>query len=405
MRFKLLSLTAAVALSGPVLLNPLPAEAQRRPAERVTSAQQGSWDLLGETRVGFGVDRDVISIGRSETDYRNRSYDKLRLNAERGDVRMREVKLRYINGVTEDIPAERMLRAGESMILDLRERRSFLSQIELTYGARESGGGFLGRWNQPRVKVYGLNRGSGLPPRDLAGWDEIGQTLTGRGDDNVTITVGRREGRFGQLRLRNEGQPLTLRSAAVRFGNGETQTIRLDGQRLETGETTRGIDVDGQQRFIERIVLRFDRLSGPVRGAVTAFGNPAPGAGRTPPPATRVEPQRSWVPLGEQTVTFRGDRDVIKLGNDENWYRTRSFDKLHFISAQGDIQLEEIRITYINGYAETVRVNREITRSAALTLDLPGRRSYLKEIEMRYRTSPGSDARGLVRVFGEPVTR
>jgi hypothetical protein len=396
---RLKSLLAALVL---LFAGLLPAAAQRATGQRAPVGS-GNWELLGETNVGFGVDRDVISVGQSEEHFRTRSYERLRLTAERGAVTFRGLKLRYINGYVEDIAADRTLQPGESFIVELNNRRSFLSQIELTYAARD-GGGFFGRWNRPRVKVYGDNRGS-LPPAEVAGWDEIGRTLTGRGDDQVTISVGRREGRFGQIRLRNEGQPLDIRGLSVRFGNGETQTIPLR-ESLGAGELSRAIDVEGRQRFIERIVVRFQPLRGPNRGALVAFGNPAPGSDRTaPPPASRVEPQRSWVLLGEQSVTFRGDRDVIKLANDETWYRTRSFDKLHFISAQGDIQLEEIRITYINGYTETVRVNREIKRSAALTLDLPGRRSYLKEIEMRYRTSPGSDARGLVRVFGEPVTR
>ena len=44
-------------------------------------AQRGggdAWELLGEEQVGFGNERDVINIGRSEEYFRNRSYRRLR---------------------------------------------------------------------------------------------------------------------------------------------------------------------------------------------------------------------------------------------------------------------------------------------------------------------------------------
>ena len=37
-------------------------------------ARERGWELLGEQRVGFRVDRDVIRIGQSEDWYRTRRY-------------------------------------------------------------------------------------------------------------------------------------------------------------------------------------------------------------------------------------------------------------------------------------------------------------------------------------------
>lgn len=263
------------------------ASAQRRPPVQPAAA----WELLGETNVGFGVDRDVISLGRAEDHFRNRSYGRLRIVAERGDVRIREIRVRYINGYTEDIRLERSLRGGESVVVDLPERRSFLSQIELVY-QREGGiGGIIGRWNRPRIKVFGENRGGlGLPDRPRP-------------------------------------------------------------------------DVVGDGR----------------------------------PP--------NWTKLGEAQVSARQDRDVIRISYDEEWYRTRGFDKLHFVSTGGDVQMRDIRITYINNYQETVRVDRGVRRGANLTVDLPGRRSYLKEIEMTYRARTPGGPRGQMSVYGEEATR
>ncbi len=253
--------------------------AAQRPFRPVTT---GTWESLGETLVGFGVARDVITIGHSDDHFRNRSYDQLRLAAERGDVQMSIVRLRYINSYQEDIPFTQLVRSGQSVVLPLPERRSFLSQIELIYSGRaEAGtGGLISGWQRPRMKVFGFNTRAGLP---------------------------------------------------------------------------------------------------------------------APPPV--IGP--NWTLLGENTVRFRGAREVLRLSNDEGWYRTRSFDKLHFRVSDGDVDMREIRIGYINGHTETIRVARNLRRETDLTVDLPGERSYLRQIEMTYRARPGSWQRPTLKVYGE----
>jgi hypothetical protein len=268
----------ALTISVAAQMAALPAAAQRptRPAS------SGTWELLGETLVGFGVARDVISMGHADDHFRNRSYDQLRLAADRGDVQMSIVRLRYINGYQEDIPFTQLVRSGQAVVLPLPERRSYLSQIELIYSGRaEAGtGGLISGWKRPRMKVFGFNTRAGLP---------------------------------------------------------------------------------------------------------------------SPPPV--VGP--NWTLLGENSVRFRGEREVLRLSNDEQWYRTRSFDKLHFRVSDGDVDMREIRIGYINGHTETIRVARNLRRDTDLTVDLPGQRSYLRQIEMTYRARPGSWQRPTLKVFGE----
>lgn len=274
LRHIILALTIGVAAQ----MAAMPAVAQR-PSRAVAT---GTWELLGETLVGFGVARDVISIGQSDDHFRNRSYDQLRLEAERGDVQMSIVRLRYINGYQEDIPFTQLVRSGQSVVLPLPERRSFLAQIELIYSGRaEAGtGGLITGWKRPRMKVFGFNTRAGLP---------------------------------------------------------------------------------------------------------------------VPPPVTGP----NWTLLGENTVRFRTEREILRLSNDEDWYRTRSFDKLHFQVSDGDVDMREIRIGYINGHTETIRVTRNLRRGTDLTVDLPGERSYLRQIEMTYRARPGSWQRPKLKVFGE----
>ena len=46
-----------------------------------------------------------------------------------------------------------------------------------------------------------------------------------------------------------------------------------------------------------------------------------------------------WILLGEKTVGFRVDRDVIGIGQSEDWYRDRAFRRLHLVAEGNDIHL------------------------------------------------------------------
>ena len=64
-----------------------------------------------------------------------------------------------------------------------------------------------------------------------------------------------------------------------------------------------------------------------------------------------------------------------------------------------------LRLVYLNGHAEELRVNRRIRSGGDLRVNLRGDRSYLKQIEMTYRSRPNFEGQAVVRVFGEPARR
>ena len=64
-----------------------------------------------------------------------------------------------------------------------------------------------------------------------------------------------------------------------------------------------------------------------------------------------------------------------------------------------------LRIVYLNGHAQDLRVDRRIKAGSDLRVDLRGDRSYLKQIEMTYRSRPNFEGQAVVRVFGEPARR
>ena len=108
-----------------------------------------------------------------------------------------------------------------------------------------------------------------------------------------------------------------------------------------------------------------------------------------------------WVLLGEQTVGFGIDRDVVEIGQSEEWFRNRSFRALHFVAERNDIHMISIRLVYLNGYDEDFRIDRLIREGEELPLDLGGERSYLRRVEMVYRSRPDFRGQAVIKVFGE----
>jgi hypothetical protein len=112
-----------------------------------------------------------------------------------------------------------------------------------------------------------------------------------------------------------------------------------------------------------------------------------------------------WELLGEKSVGFGIDRDVIRVGHAEDWYRNRRFRALHFLAERNDVHMMSIRLVYLNGFAEDFRVDRLIRQGEELPLDLRGERSFIARIEMTYRSRPGFRGEALIRVFGAPSRR
>jgi hypothetical protein len=112
-----------------------------------------------------------------------------------------------------------------------------------------------------------------------------------------------------------------------------------------------------------------------------------------------------WVLLGEQSVGFRVDRDVINIAQSEEWYRERAFRRLHLIAERNDIYLLEVRLVYINGYSEEFRVDRLIREGQDQSIDLRDEKRFLRRLELTYRSRPNFEGRAVMKVYGEPSRR
>jgi len=128
----------AMALAFLVSFGTLTPHADARPNNR-------DWELLGRQAVGFGVDRDVVQVGRQDGDFR-----KIQLRVKKTDIEVLDLKVVYGNGQTDDVSVRENIRAGgKTRVIDLKGGERFIRRVELVYRSRPS---FRG---QAVVEVWG----------------------------------------------------------------------------------------------------------------------------------------------------------------------------------------------------------------------------------------------------------
>jgi hypothetical protein len=260
-------LAAALVLTGALAANAVAQrwdrDGDRRERDgdrRDRDGDRREWVLLAERTVNFRVDRDVIDIRQAEDWWRDRGFRRLHLVAERSDIHLMSLRLVYMNGFSEDIEVDRLIRDGQDQQIDLRGERKYLQRIEFVYRSRRS---FEGR---AIMKVYGVparfrpGPGPQLPPigpgRD-AEWVELGcQRVSFLGVDRDTIRVGRREGRFKSIRLRVHGADIQLLDLTVIYANGSPDSLQVRS-RLREGDRTRPLELRGWERSIDRIEMTY----------------------------------------------------------------------------------------------------------------------------------------------------
>jgi len=107
----------------------------------------GEWFFLGDKRVGFGVDHDVIHFGNWKDDVR-----QVKVKVTEGPLKMFNMKIHFDNGTVQDVELRnRFAQGSESRIIDMDGGLRHLTKIEFWY---ETKGFARGR---SKVSVYGRN--------------------------------------------------------------------------------------------------------------------------------------------------------------------------------------------------------------------------------------------------------
>ena len=107
----------------------------------------GEWFFLGDKKVGFGVDHDVIHFGNWRDDVR-----QVKVKVTEGPLKMFNMKIHFDNGTVQNVELRnRFAQGSESRIIDLDGGLRHLTKIEFWY---ETKGFAKGR---SKVSVYGRN--------------------------------------------------------------------------------------------------------------------------------------------------------------------------------------------------------------------------------------------------------
>lgn len=228
------------------------------------------WELLGEQKVGFRVDHDVIHVGRREG-----RYERLKMRVLRNDIMLISAKVVYGNGSSDRLRIHEKIREGtETRPYDLPGFRGrYIDRIELTYRSRPS---FEGR---AVVQVFGDSvrdrRGRGDRHGGRRGdryddgrgrhgerrhyeWVSLGKRKVGLSRDHDVINVGRSEGNFRKIKLHVTGNDIRLLDVKVVYGNGSVDHLPVR-RRIKQNRDTGPLDLRGRDRVIRRIEMTYER--------------------------------------------------------------------------------------------------------------------------------------------------
>lgn len=370
------------------------------------------WVLLGEQRVGFRVDHDTVDVGNSGA-----RFSELRIVAERNDVHLMSLRLVYQNGYAEDFKVDKLLRDGaEALPVDLRGERSFLKQIEMVYRARPSAKG------EAIVKVYGELRGRpgfGGGPSAQSDFDVIDTQRVGRDRDEMAVfDLGRRDGRFSAIRFRADDGGIRINSVRVTYGNGETQTVDV-GDRLDEGEQTKVIDLEGDRRFIRRVEVQArTRRSSRGQASLALLGRKDANFGRDRDRDFRGDRGRDrddradrgrdndvfdrgrreeWVNLGVQKANmFGADTDTFPVGREAGLFKA-----IRVSVDRQDVRFLGMSIVYGNGEREDVPLSGVVRAGeTSQPFNLKGRERFIESVSFRYRAKLSLKGSGRVTVQG-----
>ena len=212
------------------------------------------WVSFGKLGVDFGRDRDVIRVGESAG-----RFNKLALVARDNDVYISGITIVYGNGAADKREIHRYLVSNSRTPAIELDGKRYIKEIQLDYQSR-----FNWRGRRGTVEVLGEQvreerrfgrsiRGD----RESRGWDLLGtQRAAMLAKDSDVFRVGERAGRFTSLRVGVRGGDVRFYGLRIVYGNGTSEYVSLSGE-LRDGDVSQPFDLQGRERFIDYIELRY----------------------------------------------------------------------------------------------------------------------------------------------------
>jgi hypothetical protein len=131
--------------------------------------------------------------------------------------------------------------------------------------------------------------------------------------------------------------------------------------------------------MIREVTMRFGQMA-----AAMAAGLLAAGAVASDVAAQGRDRDGEWVELGCQKVSFRAERDTIRIGRSEG-----RFSAIRLFARGGDVEMRDLKVIYAGGQPDDIQVRRNLERGERTRpLDLRGRDRAIGSIEMVYRALP-----------------
>lgn len=103
-------------------------------------------------------------------------------------------------------------------------------------------------------------------------WELLGSREVSLDAERDEIKVGRNEGKYKKIQLRVRGNDVEMLDLKVIYGNGRVDDIRVR-EMIRQGGETRGIDLKGENRVIDRVVMAYRRpANGKGKATVEVYG-------------------------------------------------------------------------------------------------------------------------------------
>lgn len=250
-------------------------------------------------------------------------------------------------------------------------------------------------------------RDRGGPPSRERPPEIIGEARINNRMANVVFRIDPRQSHVSEIAIRSGNLPVLLEDAEIEYADGTRQRSPILN-RVAPGQQSKPIAVDPRRAVRQISVTKRPGLRpgetilqviGKVEGGPPHGPGPGPGADGPRPGqwggiGGNIPP--GWVLFGVQDVTFRGERDVIRVG--EQFGR---FERLALRVSDNDIFLRELTVVYGNGERDRKVIETAIPAgSQTRPIDLRGDR-FIREIELVYRAAPNRRGPAVVEIYGD----
>lgn len=91
-------------------------------------------------------------------------------------------------------------------------------------------------------------------------WQYLGERTVNHRAEKDTIRVGAKDGTFRRIKLQVKKSPIHLMDLKIHFANGDVQDVAIRNL-IKAGGETRTIDLNGKQRVITKVTLRYRSLN------------------------------------------------------------------------------------------------------------------------------------------------